>query len=80
MIYIYINTKIIKYGDKFYTKFRGLNVREDDIECETFTVIAIGSLLAYENKCCLLVYLDNCVYKIAKEQMTDYHDDNFFED
>ena len=55
-------------------------MREDDIECESFTVIAIDSLLAYENKCCLLVYLDNCVYKIAKEQMTDYHHDNYFED
>ena len=53
---------------------------EDDVECESFTAIAIDSLLVYENKYCLLVYLDNCVYKIAEEQMTGYHDDNFFED
>ena len=30
----YINTKIMTYGDKLYTNFRGLNVPEDDIECE----------------------------------------------
>ena len=29
------------YGDKFYTKVRGLNVPEDD-ECESFTIISIG--------------------------------------
>ena len=30
----YIKTKIRTYGDKVYTTFRGLNVLEDDIECE----------------------------------------------
>ena len=29
---------------KVNTNFRGLNVAEDDIECEAFTVIPIGSL------------------------------------
>ena len=48
---------------------------EDDIECESFTVISIDSLLAHENK----LYLDNCAYKIANKQMTDYLDDNLFE-
>ena len=33
--------KIRTYGDKVYTYFRGLNVPEDDIECEFFTVISI---------------------------------------
>ena len=46
----YIKTKIRTYGDKVYTNFRGLNVPEDDIECESFTVISIDSLLLYENK------------------------------
>ena len=46
----------------------------------TFTVIHINFLLVYENKYYLQVYLDNCAYKIANKQMTDYLDDNLFED
>ena len=76
----YIKTKIRTYGDKVYTNFRGLNVPEDDIECESFIVISIDSLLVYKNKYYLQIYLDNCVYKIANKQMTDYHDENLFED
>ena len=45
----YIKTKIRISGDKVYTNFRGLNVPEDDIECESFTVIiSIESLLVYD--------------------------------
>ena len=51
--------------------FRGLNVPKDDIECESFTVIFIDSLLVYDNKYYLEVYLDNCAYKIVNKQMTD---------
>ena len=51
--------------------FRGLNVPKDDIECESFTVIFIDSLLVYDNKYYLQVYLDNCAYKIVNKQMTD---------
>ena len=40
-IYIYIKTKIRTYVDKVYTNFYGLNVPEDDIECDSFTVIYI---------------------------------------
>ena len=40
----YIKTKIKKYSDKVYTNFRGLNVAEDDTECECFTAISIDSL------------------------------------
>ena len=75
----YIKTKISIYGDEVYTNFRGLNVPEDDIECESFTVISIDSLLVYENKHYMPVYLDNCAYKINKK-MTDYLDENVFED
>ena len=32
----YIKTKIATYGGKVYTNFRGLNVAEDDVECELF--------------------------------------------
>ena len=44
---------------------------ENDIECESFTVIFIDSLLEYENKYRLQVYLDNCAYEIVNKQMTD---------
>ena len=57
-----------------------LNVPEDDIKCESFTVISIDSLLAYENKYYLQVYLNNCAYKIANKQITDFLDKNLFED
>ena len=77
---IHIKTKIRTYADKVYTDFRGLNVPEDDIECEFFTIISIESLLVYKNKYYLLVYLDNCAYKIVNKQMTDYLDENRFED
>ena len=32
---------------------------EDDIECESFTVISIDSILVYENKYCMQVYLND---------------------
>ena len=37
---------------------------EDDIECESFTVISIDSLLVYQRKYYLQVYFDNSDYKI----------------
>ena len=49
---------------------------EDDIECGSFTVIFIDSLLVYENKYHLQVYLNNRPYKIANKDMTDYLDKN----
>ena len=76
----YIRNKIRTYGDKVYTNFRGLNVPQDGIECKSFTDMSIDSLLAYENRFYLQVYLDNCGYKTAKDQMTDYPDENYFED
>ena len=45
----YVKTKIRIYGDKVYANFHGLNVPEDDTECESFTVISIDSLLVCEN-------------------------------
>ena len=76
----YIKTKITTYDNKVYTNFRGLNGPEDDIECESFTVISIDSLLVYKNKYYLEVYLDNCAYRIKNKQMIDYLDENLFED
>ena len=37
----YIKTNIITYSNKVYTNFRGLNVLEDDIECESFIVVEL---------------------------------------
>ena len=51
------------FGDKVYTNFLGLNVPENDIQCESFTVISIDSLLVYNKKYYLQVYLDNCALK-----------------
>ena len=70
----------MKYGDKVYTNFPGLNAPEDDIELKSFTVISIDSFPVYENKFYLQVYLDNCAYKNVNKQMTDYLDENVFED
>ena len=39
----YVKTKIRTDGDKVYTNCGGLNVPEDDIECESITVISIDS-------------------------------------
>ena len=44
---------------------------EDYIECESFTVISIDSLLVYNKKYYLQEYLDNRVYKVVNKQMTD---------
>ena len=45
-----------------------------------FTVISINSLLVYENKYYLQAYFENCAKKIVKKQVTDYLDENLFED
>ena len=74
----YIKTKTRTYSDKVYINFRGLNVPEDDIECESFAAISNDSLLIYSNKYYLQLYLDNYAYKIVTKQMTDYLDENLF--
>ena len=43
-------------------------------------VISIDSLLVYENKYYLQVYLENCAYRIVNKQMTDDLNENLFED
>ena len=75
----FIKTKTRTYGDKVYTNFCGLNVPEDEVECESFTISSVNSSLVYDNKFYLQVYLVHCAYKIADRQMTDYLDDNLFE-
>ena len=56
-----------------------LDVPEDDIEYESLTVISIDSTLEY-HKYHMQIYRDNCAYKIANKQMTDYLVENPFED
>ena len=60
--------------------FCGLNVPEDDMECEYFTVSFIDSFLVYKNKHYLQVYLYNCAYKLTNKHIADYLDDNIFKD
>ena len=40
----YVRTKIRTYGDNVYTNFCDLNIPDDDIECECFTVVSITCL------------------------------------
>ena len=75
----YVKTEIRTYGNKVYTYFRELNVPEDDIEYESFTVTFIDALNVHGSKYYLLVYLDNCAYKIVNKEMGDYLDENVFE-
>ena len=58
------------YRNKVYTSFRDLIVPEDVIEFESFTIISVDSLLVYDRKYYLQVYLGNCAYKIVNKQMT----------
>ena len=71
-----MKTQTRTYGDKVYANFRGLNVTQDD--AEPFTVISTDSLLVYKK--ILPAYLDNCADKIKSKQMTDYLNENYFQD
>ena len=55
----YVKIKIRTYGHKVYINFSGLNVPEDGVKCESFPIISIDSLLVYESKHYLQVYLGN---------------------
>ena len=61
----YIKTKISIFGDKIYDSFHGLNAPEDRVEFESFTIISIDCLLAYESIYCLKVYFENFADKIV---------------
>ena len=53
---------------------------EDKIECGPFTVISIDSLLVYEKRYYLQVYLEICANKITGKRMMDYLGRNLFKD
>ena len=74
--YGYIKTKIRTYGDKIYANFRVLNVPWDYLECKSFTVISIDSLLVYKRNYYFEVYLDSFAYEVIDKRMIDYLDDN----
>ena len=54
----YVKIKIRAFGDKVFTYLCGLNMAEDDIQCESFTLISTDSSLVYQNK----YYLQACLY------------------
>ena len=47
------------------------------MECESFTVISIDSLILYKNKYYLQVYLENCTYKNVLKERIDLGDNPF---
>ena len=70
----YMQTKLRTCGNKliyvdiliqWYANVRGLNVQEDGVEWEPFTIVSTDPLLVYENKYYLQVHLDNLTYKIV---------------
>ena len=67
----YIKTKIRTYDDKVHTNFGALTMPKSDMELEFFTVISDESLLVYESKYYMQVYLNNCAYNIANKQMAE---------
>ena len=54
----YIKNKIRAHTNKNYTNFHGQSGPEDGVECESFPVISIDSLLVYDRKYYLQIYLD----------------------
>ena len=54
-------------------------VPEGRVKCKSFTIIFTDSLLVYDSKYYLQVYLNNRSYKVVKNQIINYFDDNLFE-
>ena len=52
------------YDDKVQTNVSSLNVPEDGLECDSFTIISFDSLLVYENKYYLQIYVDIVLIKL----------------
>ena len=55
-----------------------LHVPGDGVECESFTIISIDSLLVYGEKHYPQVYLVTCSYRILNTKMIDHLNDNHF--
>ena len=67
-------TKIRTNDKNVHINFHDLNVLEDGVKFEYLPIISSDSLLVYENKYYLQVYLYNCPYKIVDKQMINYLD------
>ena len=52
------------YDDKVQTNVSSLNVPEDGLECDSLTIISVDSLLVYENKYYLQIYVDIVLIKL----------------
>ena len=68
--FVLIDKQQLKYGNKIYTNSRSLNVSEDVIENVHFFQSFLLILFLFIRKYYLLLYLDNCAYKIVL--MTDF--------
>ena len=76
----YIKTKIKIYGDKVCINFCGLNVSEDYTESESSHIYFYWFFTCLWKQILLASIFDNCAYKITNKQMTDYLDENRFEE
>ena len=61
---IYIRAKRRTNGDKIQTNFHSLNVPEDGVGYESFTIISIDYLVIFENKYYIIVTRNNIVWKL----------------
>ena len=55
-------------------------MKTDIYRKQNFIIISIDALLVYVDKYYLQAYLDNYDYKTVNEEMTDYLDENLFEE
>ena len=55
------------FNDRYNKWVCSINVLEFDIECNSFTVISVDSILEYESKNYLHVCLDKRFYKITNK-------------
>ena len=56
------------------------SMKTDIYRKQNFIIISIDALLVYVDKYYLQAYLDNYDYKTVNEEMTDYLDENLFEE
>ena len=69
---IYIRAKRRTNGDKIQTNFHSLNVPEDGVGYESFTIISIDYLVIFENKYYIIVTRNNIVWKLLFILLKDF--------
>ena len=65
--------------EKLLEKYEAIWAKIDLFSHESFTIIFIDSVLVYESKYYLTVYVQHCAYKSLNTQIVDYMGDNLFE-